>query len=63
MGNTFNGAFSVAYWIRKGGIEKSVKHANTAGSLKIQKINARTGMLFEGELKKILNRPNLNSKI
>ncbi|MFX1523091.1 MAG: carbohydrate kinase family protein [Promethearchaeota archaeon] len=54
-GDTFNGAFSVAYWIRKWDIEKSVKYANIAAALKIQKLGARTGMPYEGEIEKFQN--------
>ncbi|MFX1259092.1 MAG: carbohydrate kinase family protein [Promethearchaeota archaeon] len=43
-GDTFNGAFSVGYWIKKWDLEKSCKYANAAASLKIQKLGARTGM-------------------
>ena len=62
-GDTFNGAFYIAYWIRKWDIEKSVKYANVVASLKIQKLGARSGMPFEGEFKKFVNRLHLNSKI
>jgi ribokinase len=62
-GDTFNGAFSVAYWIRKWDIEKSVKYANAAASLKIQQLGARTGMPFEGELNKFFNKRENNLKI
>jgi ribokinase len=53
-GDTFNGAFSVAYWIRKWDLEKSIKYANAAASLKIQKLGARTGMPTEKELERFL---------
>ncbi|MHA2393848.1 MAG: carbohydrate kinase family protein [Promethearchaeota archaeon] len=49
-GDTFNGAFSVAYWIRKWDLEKSIRYANAAASLKIQKLGARTGMPSHTEL-------------
>ena len=49
-GDTFNGAFSVAYWIKKWNLVKSIKYANAAAALKIQKLGARTGMPFENEL-------------
>jgi ribokinase len=54
-GDTFNGAFSVAYWIRKWELEKSIKYANAAASLKIQKLGARTGMPTKHELKNFLS--------
>jgi ribokinase len=59
-GDTFNGAFSVAYWIRKWNLEKSIRYANAAAALKIQKLGARTGMPSESNLKKFLldNDPN-----
>lgn len=49
-GDTFNGAFSVAYWIKGWDLEKSCRYANAAASLKIQKLGARTGMPNEVEL-------------
>ncbi|MFW9824973.1 MAG: carbohydrate kinase family protein, partial [Candidatus Thorarchaeota archaeon] len=51
-GDTFNGAFSVAYWIRNWDLEKSVKYANLAAALKIQRLGARTGMPYAGEIEK-----------
>ena len=54
-GDTFNGAFSVAYWIKEWDLEKSCKFANAAAALKIQKLGARTGMPDEDKLKKFLN--------
>ena len=53
-GDAFNGAFSVAYWIKKWNLEKSIKYANAAATLKIQKLGARTGMPSEVELIKFL---------
>jgi len=53
-GDSFNGAFSVAYWIKDWDLEKSCRYANAAASLKIQKLGARTGMPTENELKKFL---------
>ncbi|MHA2008690.1 MAG: carbohydrate kinase family protein [Promethearchaeota archaeon] len=53
-GDTFNGAFSVAYWIRKWDLEKSVKYANAAAALKIQKLGARTGMPLHSEIEEFL---------
>jgi len=43
-GDTFNGAFSLAYWMKSWDLEKSCSFANAAASLKIQKLGARTGM-------------------
>jgi len=55
-GDAFNGAFSVAYWIKNWNIEKSVKYANAAAALKIQKLGARTGMPNESELLQFLKQ-------
>jgi ribokinase len=55
-GDCFNGAFSVAYWIKKWDLEKSVKYANAAASLKIRKLGARTGMPSELELMQFLKK-------
>ena len=55
-GDAFNGAFSVAYWIKKWNLEKSIKYANAAAVLKIQKLGARTGMAFEEELIQFLKK-------
>jgi len=49
-GDTFNGAFSVGYWIKEWDVEKSCRYANAAASLKIQKLGARTGMPIETDL-------------
>ena len=49
-GDTFNGAFSLAYWIKGWDLEKSCKYANAAAALKIQKLGARPGMPNEKEL-------------
>jgi sugar/nucleoside kinase (ribokinase family) len=49
-GDTFNGAFSYAYWIKKLNLEKSCKYANAAAALKIKKLGARTGMPNSEEL-------------
>ncbi|NHJ22666.1 MAG: carbohydrate kinase family protein [Candidatus Lokiarchaeota archaeon] len=49
-GDTFNGAFSLAYWIKGWDLEKSCKYANAAAALKIQKLGARPGMPNEIEL-------------
>ena len=59
-GDTFNGAFSVAYWIKKWDLEKSIKYANAAASLKIQKLGARTGMPIKGQLKNFLLENDIN---
>jgi len=53
-GDTFNGAFSVAYLIKGWDLEKSCKYANAAASLKIQKLGARTGMPNETEITQFL---------
>ena len=53
-GDVFNGAFSVGYWIKKWDLEKSIKYANAAAALKIQKLGARTGMPYENELNQFL---------
>lgn len=53
-GDTFNGVFSVAYWIKRWNLEKSIRFANAAASLKIRKLGARTGMPTEKELVKFL---------
>ena len=57
-GDTFNGAFSVAYWIKGWDLEKSCRYANAAASLKIQKLGARTGMPNEVELISFLKENN-----
>ncbi|MHA1804301.1 MAG: carbohydrate kinase family protein [Promethearchaeota archaeon] len=49
-GDTFNGAFSVAYWIKGWDLLQSVKYANAAAALKIKKLGARTGMPTKQEL-------------
>ncbi|MFW9784084.1 MAG: carbohydrate kinase family protein, partial [Candidatus Heimdallarchaeota archaeon] len=53
-GDTFNGAFSVAYWIRGWDLEKSIRYANAAAALKIQKLGARTGMPSSNELNQFI---------
>ncbi len=53
-GDAFNGAFSVAYWIKNFTLEKSVKYANAAAALKIQNLGARTGMPNEPKLLQFL---------
>lgn len=58
-GDTFNGALSVAYWIKKMNLEKSIIYANAAAALKIQKLGARTGMPSESELKAFLKSKNI----
>ncbi len=57
-GDAFNGAFSVSYWIKEWELEKSVRYANAAASLKIQKLGARTGMSREREILKFLKENN-----
>ena len=57
-GDTFNGAFSVGYWIKGWDLEKSCRYGNAAASLKIQKLGARTGMPSEKELIRFLKRNN-----
>lgn len=58
-GDTFNGALSVAYWIKKMNLEKSIIYANAAAALKIQKLGARTGMPNEIELISFLKSQNI----
>ena len=53
-GDTFNGAFSLAFWIKGWGLEKSCQYANAAAALKIQKLGARSGMPKETELRDFL---------
>ncbi len=53
-GDTFNGAFSLAYWIKNLSLEKACKFANAAAALKIQELGARTGMPNEKLLVKFL---------
>ncbi|MGV9172713.1 MAG: carbohydrate kinase family protein [Promethearchaeia archaeon] len=55
-GDVFNGAFTVAYWIKNWDLEKSCKYANAAAALKIQKLGARTGMPHEKELLNFLKK-------
>ncbi len=57
-GDTFNGAFSIGYWIKGWDLEKSCRYANAAASLKIKKLGARTGMPSEKKLKKFLKEKN-----
>ena len=57
-GDTFNGAFSVGYWIKGWDLEKSCRYGNAAASLKIQKLGARTGMPTEKELIRFLKMNN-----
>lgn len=49
-GDTFNAAFTVAYWIEGRDLVESCKFANAAASLKIQKLGARTGMPTKEEI-------------
>lgn len=60
-GDTFNGAFSVAYWIKKWDLEKSCKFANAAAALKIQKLGARTGMPTEKQVLQLLDKYSLKN--
>jgi len=55
-GDTFNGAFSIAYWVKGWDLEKSCIYANAAASLKIQKLGARSGMPNETELREFLKK-------
>jgi len=55
-GDTFSGAFSLAYWIKGWGLEKSCRFGNAAASLKIQKLGARTGMPNNQEIYAFLKR-------
>jgi len=57
-GDAFNGAFSIGYWIKGWGLEKSCRYGNAAASLKIQKLGARTGMPSEKELLNFLKEIN-----
>ncbi|TXT63570.1 MAG: putative Ribokinase [Promethearchaeota archaeon] len=59
-GDTFNGAFSVAHWIKGWDLEKSCIFANAAAALKIQKLGARTGMPEENEVLNFLSRRNID---
>ena len=59
-GDTFNGAFSFAYWIKEWGLEKSCRFANAAASLKIQKLGARTGMPNNQEIYDFLKKSEDN---
>lgn len=59
-GDTFNGAFSLAYWIKGWDLEKSCIYANAAASLKIQKLGARSGMPNETELRSFLKKNDVN---
>jgi ribokinase len=59
-GDTFNGAFSLAYWIKGWDLEKSCVFANAAASLKIQKLGARSGMPNEAELIEFLKKHEEN---
>ena len=59
-GDTFNGAFSLAYWIKGWDLEKSCIYGNAAASLKIQKLGARSGMPNETELIDFLKKSEEN---
>jgi len=43
-GDTFNAAFSVAYWIKNWDLERACIFANAAAALKIQHLGSRIGM-------------------
>jgi ribokinase len=49
-GDTFNGAFITAHYIKKWDAEKACSFANAAAALKIRKLGARTGMPTEREI-------------
>ena len=59
-GDTFNGAFSMAYWIKKWSLEKSCKYANAAAGLKLMKLGARTGMPYKDEVLNFLKLNEIN---
>ena len=59
-GDTFNGAFSMAYWVKKWSLEDSCKYANAAAGLKLMKLGARTGMPNESELLQFINLNGTN---
>ncbi|GAI60859.1 unnamed protein product, partial [marine sediment metagenome] len=59
-GDAFNGAFSLAYWIKGWDLEKSCIYGNAAASLKIQKLGARSGMPNETELIDFLKKNEEN---
>ncbi|MBD3196546.1 MAG: hypothetical protein GF317_15915 [Candidatus Lokiarchaeota archaeon] len=54
-GDTFNGAFSVGYWIKEWSLEDSCKFANAAAALKIQSLGARSGMPTIDMIQKFMN--------
>ena len=53
-GDTFNGAFSMAHWIKGWSLEESCKYANAAAGLKLMKLGARTGMPYEKDVLEFL---------
>ena len=55
-GDTFSGAFSLAYWINGWGLEKACRFGNAAASLKVLKLGARTGMPNNQEIYDFLKR-------
>jgi ribokinase len=59
-GDTFNGAFSMAFWIKKWDLEISCKYANAAAGLKLMKLGARTGMPYADEVSKFLSLNEIN---
>ncbi|MFX1411256.1 MAG: carbohydrate kinase family protein [Promethearchaeota archaeon] len=58
-GDVFNGALSVAYWIKEMDLEKAIIYGNAAAALKIQKLGARTGIPNEKELMNFLRGKKL----
>jgi ribokinase len=60
-GDTFNGAFTMAYWVKKWSLENSCKYANAAAGLKLMKLGARTGMPNEDELLNFLKANETNN--
>lgn len=59
-GDTFIGAFSVAYWIKGWDLVKACKYANAAAGIKIGKLGARTGMPTHNEILVFLEERNEN---
>jgi len=57
-GDTFIGAFSVAYWIKGWDLVKACKYAHAAAGIKISKLGARTGMPTHKEIITFLEKKN-----
>jgi ribokinase len=57
-GDTFNGAFTYAYWIKEWDLIKSCKFANAAAALKIKSLGARTGIPNENEILRFISSHN-----